>query len=116
MTQTATVPRSTRDTVASQADTQELAFSEFLAFKLGDEEYGIDILQLQDIRAFERPTHLANAPEHVLGAVNLRCVIAPIFLNSDQQAFGLLNNPTLVLMDSNKRMSSAAMGLVFSLA
>ena len=55
-----------------------LAVSEFLAFKLGEEEYGIDILQVQEIRSFERPTRMANAPEHILGVVNLRGVIVPI--------------------------------------
>jgi purine-binding chemotaxis protein CheW len=54
------------------------AIREFLAFKLGDEEYGIDILRVQEIRSFEAPTHIANAPAHLLGVVNLRGVIVPI--------------------------------------
>jgi purine-binding chemotaxis protein CheW len=56
----------------------ELALREFLAFKLGDEEYGIDILRVQEIRSFERPTRMANAPAYILGVVNLRGVIVPI--------------------------------------
>jgi purine-binding chemotaxis protein CheW len=51
---------------------------EFLAFKLGTEEYGIDILRVQEIRSFEQPTRIANAPAHVLGVVNLRGTIVPI--------------------------------------
>jgi purine-binding chemotaxis protein CheW len=51
---------------------------EFLAFKLGAEEYGIDILRVQEIRSYEPPTRIANAPDHVLGVVNLRGVIVPI--------------------------------------
>jgi purine-binding chemotaxis protein CheW len=51
---------------------------EFLAFKLGKEEYGIDILRVQEIRSFERPTRMANAPAYILGVVNLRGVIVPI--------------------------------------
>ncbi|MEZ5649184.1 MAG: chemotaxis protein CheW [Burkholderiaceae bacterium] len=51
---------------------------EFLTFKLGEEEYAIDILKVQEIRGFERPTRIANAPHHVLGVVNLRGVIVPI--------------------------------------
>ncbi len=58
--------------------TQDFAISEFLAFKLGEEEYGIDILRVQEIRSFERPTRMANAPEHILGVVNLRGVIVPV--------------------------------------
>ena len=51
---------------------------EFLAFKLGDEEYGIDILRVQEIRSYEAPTRIANAPDFVKGVVNLRGVIVPI--------------------------------------
>jgi purine-binding chemotaxis protein CheW len=64
--------------MAMTVDTPDLALSEFLAFKLGNEEYGIDILRVQEIRSFERPTRMANAPEHILGVVNLRGVIVPI--------------------------------------
>ena len=51
---------------------------EFLAFKLGAEEYGIDILRVQEIRSYEKPTRIANAPDFVKGVVNLRGVIVPI--------------------------------------
>jgi purine-binding chemotaxis protein CheW len=51
---------------------------EFLAFKLGADEYGIDILRVQEIRSYERPTRIAHAPEFVKGVVNLRGVIVPI--------------------------------------
>ncbi len=51
---------------------------EFLAFKLGDEEYGVDILRVQEIRSYEHPTHMVNTPQHILGVVNLRGVIVPI--------------------------------------
>jgi purine-binding chemotaxis protein CheW len=57
----------------------ELAIRELLAFKLGDEEYGMDILRVQEIRFFERSTRMANAPTCILGVVNLRGVIVPIF-------------------------------------
>ncbi len=51
---------------------------EFLAFKLGSEEYGIDILRVQEIRSYEEPTRIANAPPFIKGVVNLRGVIVPI--------------------------------------
>lgn len=51
---------------------------EFLAFKLGNEEYGIDILRVQEIRSYEEPTRLANVPPFIKGVVNLRGVIVPI--------------------------------------
>ncbi|MBI2725530.1 MAG: chemotaxis protein CheW [Polaromonas sp.] len=64
--------------MATKSGSAELAIREFLAFKLGDEEYGIDILRVQEIRSFERPTRMANAPAYILGVVNLRGVIVPI--------------------------------------
>lgn len=51
---------------------------EFLAFKLGDEEYGIDILRVQEIRSYEEPTRMAHAPSFIKGVINLRGVIVPI--------------------------------------
>jgi purine-binding chemotaxis protein CheW len=51
---------------------------ECLSFQLGGEEYGIDILAVQEIRAYERPTRIANAPEGVLGIINLRGAVVPI--------------------------------------
>ena len=51
---------------------------EFLAFKLGDEEYGMDILCVQEIRSYEPPTRMANAPAFIKGVINLRGVIVPI--------------------------------------
>jgi purine-binding chemotaxis protein CheW len=51
---------------------------EFLSFRLGSEEYGIDILRVQEIRSYEPPTRIANAPAFIKGVVNLRGVIVPI--------------------------------------
>ena len=54
------------------------AGGEFLTFRLGAEEYGIDILKVQEIRSYEPPTRIANAPSFIKGVVNLRGVIVPI--------------------------------------
>ena len=51
---------------------------EYLTFRLGGEEYGIDILRVQEIRSYEPPTRIANAPQFIKGVVNLRGVIVPI--------------------------------------
>jgi purine-binding chemotaxis protein CheW len=51
---------------------------EYLAFKLDREDYGIDILCVQEIRSYEAPTRMANAPDFIKGVVNLRGVIVPI--------------------------------------
>jgi purine-binding chemotaxis protein CheW len=51
---------------------------EFLTFTLGPEEYAIDILKVQEIRGYETPTTIANAPSFIKGVVNLRGTIVPI--------------------------------------
>ena len=59
----------------------ELAASgarEYLTFRLDQEEYGIDILKVQEIRGYEPPTRVANAPGFIKGVVNLRGTIVPI--------------------------------------
>jgi purine-binding chemotaxis protein CheW len=51
---------------------------EFLTFRLGGESYGIEILKVQEIRGYEAPTVIANAPPFIKGVINLRGVIVPI--------------------------------------
>jgi purine-binding chemotaxis protein CheW len=52
--------------------------SEYLTFRLGAEHYGIHILTVQEIRGYEPPTVIANAPAFIKGVVNLRGVIVPV--------------------------------------
>jgi len=52
--------------------------TEFLAFRVGEEEYGVDILCVQEIRGYTEPTRIAGAPDFVKGVVNLRGTIVPI--------------------------------------
>ena len=51
---------------------------EVLSFRLGAEEYGIDILTVQEIRSHEPPTRIAHAPGFLKGVMNLRGVIVPV--------------------------------------
>lgn len=51
---------------------------EFLAFTLGNEEYGVVILKVKEIRDYETVTKIANMPEFIKGIINLRGVIVPI--------------------------------------
>ena len=51
---------------------------ELLTFKLGSEEYGIDILKVQEIRGYDAVTTIANSPEFIKGVINLRGIIVPI--------------------------------------
>ena len=65
-------------TAGSRANEHTAAHGEYLTFRLGAEEYGIDILRVQEIRSYEAPTRIANAPAFLKGVVNLRGVIVPI--------------------------------------
>jgi len=56
----------------------ETVGQEFLIFTLGDEEYGIDILKVQEIRGYDQVTRIANTPAFIKGVTNLRGVIVPI--------------------------------------
>jgi purine-binding chemotaxis protein CheW len=58
---------------AAAADNQQ-----FLSFQLGAEEYGIDILRVQEIRAYEQATRIPNTPLFIKGVINLRGVIVPV--------------------------------------
>jgi len=59
-------------------ETVEGASRELLTFTLGREEYGIDILKVQEIRSYEAVTTIAHAPEFIKGVINLRGIIVPI--------------------------------------
>ena len=51
---------------------------EVLVFVLGSEEYGVDILKVQEIRGYEKVTPIPSAPDYLKGVVNLRGVIVPV--------------------------------------
>lgn len=51
---------------------------EVLVFVLGREEYGVDILKVQEIRGYEKVTPIPSAPDYLKGVVNLRGVIVPV--------------------------------------
>lgn len=53
--------------------------SQYLTFVLGQEEYGIDILRVQEIKGFSTVTPIPNAPAFVKGVMNLRGTVVPIF-------------------------------------
>lgn len=54
------------------------ALAQYLTFILDDEEYGVDILRVQEIKGWHTATSLPNTPEYVRGVINLRGTIVPI--------------------------------------
>ncbi|MCA3132459.1 MAG: chemotaxis protein CheW [Betaproteobacteria bacterium] len=63
---------------AAAAERNPGVTGEFLTFRLGQEEYGIEILKVQEIRGYEAVTAIARAPDFIKGVINLRGVIVPI--------------------------------------
>jgi len=59
-------------------DTEEEGNKEFLTFLLAGEEYGVDILRVQEIKGWDSVTNIPNTPEYIRGVINLRGTIVPI--------------------------------------
>lgn len=58
--------------------TDGVSANEFLTFTLGDEEYGVDILKVQEIRGYDTVTRIPDAPDYLKGVINLRGTIVPV--------------------------------------
>jgi purine-binding chemotaxis protein CheW len=65
-------------TTTDKRDSSAVQALEFLTFTLGQEEYGIDIQKVQELRGYDTVTRIANAPAHIKGVINLRGIIVPI--------------------------------------
>lgn len=63
---------------ATEHDVLDMDTSQYLTFIMAGEEYGVDILAVQEIRGWEAATPIPNAPAHVKGVINLRGTIVPI--------------------------------------
>ena len=63
---------------ATEVDSEEAAGTQYLTFLLADEQYGLNILQVQEIRGWEQVTRIPNAPHYVQGVINLRGTIVPV--------------------------------------
>ncbi|ADO48162.1 chemotaxis protein CheW [[Enterobacter] lignolyticus] len=80
---------------------------EFLVFTLGDEEYGIDILKVQEIRGYDQVTRIANTPSFIKGVTNLRGVIVPIVdlrVKFCQDDVDYNDNTVVIVLNLNQRV------------
>jgi len=71
------------DVLESKVDDQQAIMEsdgtdQYLTFVMDDEEYGVDILSVQEIRGWERTTKIPNSPEYLKGVINLRGTIVPL--------------------------------------
>ncbi|AJC66858.1 MULTISPECIES: chemotaxis protein CheW [Dickeya] len=85
----------------------ETVGQEFLIFTLGDEEYGVDILKVQEIRGYDQVTRIANTPEFIKGVTNLRGVIVPIVdlrIKFMQQEVDYDDNTVVIVLNLGQRV------------
>ncbi|AUQ26025.1 chemotaxis protein CheW [Dickeya zeae] len=85
----------------------ETVGQEFLIFTLGDEEYGVDILKVQEIRGYDQVTRIANTPEFIKGVTNLRGVIVPIVdlrIKFMQQEVEYDDNTVVIVLNLGQRV------------
>ena len=79
-----------QSTLTNEMSLQEQTDSDqYLTFLLADEEYGVNILRVQEIRGWESATSIPNTPDYILGVINLRGTIVPIL--DLRRRFGLSN-------------------------
>lgn len=103
------------DLLESGEENQEENICQFLTFMMADEEYGVDILAVQEIRGWEEITQIPNSPSYVKGAINLRGTIVPII---DLRArFGLPQVPyssvtVVIVVKVDLESGDKIMGLV----
>ena len=88
---------------------------QYLTFIMAGEEYGVDILRVQEIRGWESVTPIPNAPSHIKGVINLRGTIVPII--DLRQRFGLSKAEygpltVVIVLKVSTRKGARVMGIV----
>ena len=105
--------------ISTQADQTSIqtdaGTDQYLTFLLADEEYGVDIMKVQEIRGWDGATAIPNTPEYVLGVSNLRGMIVPII--DLRQRFQLPNaefnsSTVVVIVKVASEAGERTMGLV----
>lgn len=103
--------------IQEQIDNSSDADNQILSFILGKEEYGVDILRVQEIKGWEKTTRIPNSPEYVMGVINLRGAVVPVV--DLRVRFGLENitydeSTVVIILRSNdeKTHSQKIIGIV----
>ncbi len=66
------------DTLSTIFSDPDMNAEQFLSFFLDGEEYGVDILRVQEIKCWESATEVPNSPDYLKGVINLRGIIVPV--------------------------------------
>lgn len=95
---------------------QNTSTSQLLTFILGNEEYGVDILYVQEIKCWEPATPIPNTPDYVLGVINIRGLIVPIIdlRNRFEMELAEFGPSTIIVVVklSGKSKSTRTVGMV----
>lgn len=90
-----------------ESKNEESQSQEYLIFTLGKEEYGIDILKVQEIRGYDQVTRIANTPKFIKGVTNLRGVIVPIIdlrVKFAQENISYNDNTVVIVLNLAERI------------
>mgnify|MGYP001591631553 FL=1 len=88
---------------------------QYLTFQLAEEDYGIDILRVQEIRGWDEVTRLPNAPEYVRGVVNIRGTIVPVYdlrLKFSMPFREYTKNTVVIVIRTETHKGSKSVGVV----
>ena len=103
-------------TVVTAEGSNVSTIGQYLSFKLGGEEYAVEILRVREIRCWEKVTSLPNAPRYVTGIINIRGSIIPVV---DLRVwFGVQvgvehsRNPVVVVLQVEHPSKTRVMGIV----
>lgn len=98
--------RASQDHHSADGDEHDAVASQYLTFMLDGEEYGVEILGVQEIKGWERCTEIPNTPDYVLGVINLRGSVIPVIdlrrlFGLPPREFGKLTVVIVMRMDSD---------------
>lgn len=88
---------------------------QYLTFQLAEQEYGIDILRVQEIKGWDKPTRIPHSPAHVLGVINLRGAVVPVIdlhARFGRPAATLGKKTCIVIFDSLRGGERVELGLL----
>ena len=88
---------------------------QYLTFMLAGEEYGVDILRVQEIKGWDNVTPIPNTPSYIKGVINLRGTIVPIIDLRERFSLETISyGPTtvVIVLKVNSDKGSRTMGIV----
>jgi len=90
---------------------------EFLTFMLAGEEYGVDILRVQEIKGWDDVTNIPNTPDYIKGVINLRGTIVPIIdmrlrFDLEHKEYDATTVVVVLRIESDKGGNDRTMGVV----